>query len=250
MLWNAQLKDGLFISEIQNGKRNDFLDIPKENIEKIVVKESNALSNISFSADEGIFDFNNLDFSKLQELEEGKEFKFVYNKEKGKFLLDTDSRNTLLDLILKQEYQDYISLNSKGFFEINREPYFISLKEDKSDEELLVSDGSLGFIYFKEGYTNFIGNTGNVIPLKKSMGNMSYNLGYEKEYILDDLKFYVKNIVSYNVSQRGIFMDLIMKCNRKDFKVDLDIVYGSKVHTINFMFRGDPVRISRTICMI
>ena len=230
MIWRAVYKDGTIIDEYDCGKEFNFLQLDKEQIDKFMITETGNEGIVSFSVDNGKFNFSNLDLRKLEQLTGGEKLTIEYDKDKHNFKMTTESLELFKKIKLEEEsVMDKIEFDQTGKFYVNGCPFYLGFEMNRQEFEFLNQPPYTNIIHKKQGYTEFKGKRNSDIPYRKNEGIEGYYIGYDKTYNFDDLQFNLSLVLYYDV----MFKHVTLKCkigSNKMVNGKVILHYRDKLH--------------------
>lgn len=232
MIWRAIYKDGTIINEYECGKEFNFLKLDKEQVDRFMITETGNEGIVNFSADNGNFNFSNLDLRKLEPLSGGEKITIEYDKDKQNFKMTKESLEFFNKLKLEEEsVMDKIEFDQTGKFYVNGQQFYLGFEIGMKELELLNQPPYTNIIHKKQGYTEFKGKINSDVPYRKNEGIEGYYIGYDKTYNFDDLQFNLSLVLYYNVMFKHITLKCKIGCNKMvNGKVALH--YGDKIHAM------------------
>lgn len=209
MQWIAHYKDGTVIRQHDKGNSTMVDELDKPNIKNFRITEGTGDFALNLNVDSGNLKFSNLDFSKLQQLNGGESFSFVYDKESSSFKLDKSSFDFVQDIIIKNEANYfYMEFNDQGIINICGRTFKAGLLYDGKELPFYGSqyeDFKVTVDVVNDFYCNMS------VPVKSVQGNSAYNLFLNKRYGNDDLYVDVSYQVVYDMIKWQSYIKMLIK---------------------------------------
>jgi hypothetical protein len=243
LIWLAKLKNGCII------KQHDGIPLDKTQVDTFRITESSGDSTVHFNADSGVIKFSNLNYKKLSGLTGGEQIRLVFDKENEVFRLGKKSLEFMSDLILKEEKAYfYIEFDQSGKFYVEGKPFFLSFKTNNKNYEFINQPPYHDFKYTIGTFEDFYMGGGS--PLKKTKCNYKFSLGYNKEYIFDNILFKISHNIIVNILKGVVVHESIIECN-ESFKGSLYTHFAGGTEELCTTFNKDKTKyFKNTLTMI
>lgn len=249
MIWTACMKDGTTILESNNGIETLFKDLDFNNVEIFSIVDS-LQTFVNLDLSNGSFNLNNLDLTRLNSLLGGEELCIKYDFNSQNFKLTPESNEFLNTLILKEERINRISFDQTGKFSINGVPFYIGFEIDSLKEDFINQPPYTNIIQYRDGVTDFTGNSNSPNPYKRFDATIAYTLGYTKEHAFNGMTFNLSLLVKYDIVQKCVSINCTITAS--DFiKGKLYIHFGENESTLEVsLYKDEPANLTRIITLM
>lgn len=212
MQWVATYKDGTVIKQHDKGNMTRVDDLDKSKIKRFRITEGTGDFALNLNVDSGSLKFSNLDYSKLQELNGGESFKFVFDKDTSSFKLDKESFDFIQDIVVKKESgYYYMEFNDEGIINVCGRTLRAGIIYNGQDIPLYgkqYNDFKVTVDVVSDLYCNMQS------PVKQVQGNTAYNLFLNNTFGGDDLKIEVSFQVVYDLVRWQSYVKMLFKPNK------------------------------------
>jgi len=243
------MKDGTSILQNNNGIDHSFNDLDKDLIEKFELIDS-AQSLVTLDLASGNFSLNNLDLTKLNELEGNETVQLKYDSDSQSFKMSSDSLEFLNTLILKEERTNHIGFDQTGVFNLNGILFHMGFKQDEEMHEFKNKPPYKDIIQYNNAITDFTGSKNNSNPYKRFDAVLLHTIGYLKEYSFNSITLKLSLLLTYDVIQKCVSVNCTITSN-ETLTGKLYLFFGNNESFLDVtLYKNEPANLSRIITMM
>lgn len=250
MIWKALMNDGTEVYESLNGVESTLKDLDKDNVEKFSIIDSNK-SLINLDLANGNFSLNNLDLTKLNELENEPSLELKYDSSSQGFKLTPNSLEILNNLILQNDRANQISFDQTGVFLLNGLDFYMGFCPLNSKLlEFKNQPPYKDIVQVNDAITDYTGYRDNANPYKRFDAVIAHTIGYNKIYNFSMLTFKLSLLIKYDVVQKCALVNCTITTN-ETVKGDLFVFFNGNQSSLGVtLYKDEPANLTRVITLM